>query len=37
VGKPTSLVFRVSDLEKAIEEALDGRQMQPILVERWKR
>jgi len=36
VGKPNSLVLRVSDMERAIEEALEGRQMQPILVDSRK-
>jgi dipicolinate synthase subunit B len=37
LGKPNSLVFRVSDLVQAIELALEGRQMQPILVDNRKR
>lgn len=36
VNKPTSLVFRIADMERAIEEALENRQMQPILVEGWR-
>ncbi len=32
IGKPTSLVADFSALPKALEEALEGRQMQPILV-----
>lgn len=32
IGKPTSLVADFSTLPKALEEALEGRQMQPILV-----
>lgn len=36
VNKPTSLVFRITDMERAVEEALENRQMQPILVEGWR-
>lgn len=35
-GKPTSLVARMCDTERAIEEALAGKQVQPMLVEKWK-
>lgn len=35
-GKPTSLVARMSDTERTIEEALGGKQIQPMLVEKWK-
>ncbi len=35
-GKPTSLVARMCDTELAIEEALAGKQVQPMLVEKWK-
>lgn len=36
MGKPTSLVFKVSDMMLAIEEALEGRQMQPVLADSRK-
>jgi len=35
-NKPTSLVARMSDTERTVEEALAGKQVQPLLVERWK-
>ena len=35
-GKPTSLVSRMSEMERTVEEALAGRQVQPMLVEKWK-
>ncbi|MEA4882047.1 MAG: dipicolinate synthase subunit B [Clostridia bacterium] len=36
VGKPTSLVARMNEMEKTIEEALSGRQAQPMLIEKWR-
>ncbi|MCR4425284.1 MAG: dipicolinate synthase subunit B [Firmicutes bacterium] len=35
-GKPTSLVARMSEVERAVSDALEGRQVQPILIERWR-
>jgi len=35
-SKPTSLVARMCDTEKTVEEALAGKQVQPLLVEKWK-
>ncbi|HOK71409.1 MAG TPA: dipicolinate synthase subunit B, partial [Bacillota bacterium] len=36
IGKPTSIVSRMSEMERTVEEALAGRQVQPLLVEKWK-
>ena len=35
-SKPTSLVARMCDTERTVEEALAGKQVQPLLVEKWK-
>ncbi len=35
-GKPTSLVARMSDTERTIEQAMAGKQAQPLLIEKWK-
>lgn len=34
--KPNSLVARMSSLQETIEAALEGRQFQPVLVEKYK-
>jgi dipicolinate synthase subunit B len=35
-GKPTSLVARMSDMERSVEQAMAGKQAQPLLIEKWK-
>ncbi|SDH94034.1 MULTISPECIES: dipicolinate synthase subunit B [Alteribacillus] len=36
VKKPTSLVARMEDISATLEEALSGRQYQPVIVEKFK-
>ena len=36
VKKPNSMVARMTMLSQSIEEALDGKQLQPVIVERFK-
>lgn len=36
IGKPNSLVARMDSLVETVESALDGKQLQPVLIEKYK-
>ncbi|WP_170007362.1 dipicolinate synthase subunit B [Bacillus fonticola] len=36
-GKPKSMVSDMTQLKETVEEALEGKQLQPVVIEKWKK